>query len=125
MIADIDEGFNFLGMRIQRHKKRGSAKRYLYTYPSPAGLSAAKAKVRSVTRGDSNQSLSDLLKRLNPLLRGWTNYHRHGASSATFGYLSSFTSRRVLCWLRHKHLKTGIRELRRRILFDGGRRRTG
>jgi RNA-directed DNA polymerase len=27
----IDEGFDFLGFRIQRHRKRGSAKRYVYT----------------------------------------------------------------------------------------------
>ncbi len=116
LIVHIDEGFNFLGMHIQRHKKRGSAKRYVYTYPSQPALSTVKAKVRSVTRGDPNQSLSELLKRLNPLLRGWTNYHRHAASSATFSYLSSFTWRRVWCWLRHKHHKTGVRELRRRYL---------
>jgi RNA-directed DNA polymerase len=33
LIAHIDEGFVFLGMRIQRHKKRDADKRYVYTYP--------------------------------------------------------------------------------------------
>jgi RNA-directed DNA polymerase len=31
--AHIDEGFEFLGWRIQRHQQRGSTKRYVYTYP--------------------------------------------------------------------------------------------
>jgi RNA-directed DNA polymerase len=33
-ICHIDEGFEFLGWRIQRHQQRGSLRRYVYTYPS-------------------------------------------------------------------------------------------
>jgi RNA-directed DNA polymerase len=116
VIVHIDEGFDFLGMHIQRHKKRGAAKRYVYTYPSRAALASVKAKVRSATRGTTNQSLLVLLHRLNPVLRGWTNYHRHGASSKTFSYLSAFTWRRVWIWLRHKHPKATVQQLRRRYL---------
>ncbi len=116
VIVHIDEGFDFLGMHIQRHKKLGAAKRYVYTYPSRAALASVKAKVRGATRGTTNQSLSELVSRLNPVLRGWTNYHRHGASSKTFSYLSAFTWRRVWIWLRHKHPKATVRELRRRYL---------
>jgi RNA-directed DNA polymerase len=116
VIVHIDEGFDFLGMHIQRHKKLGAAKRYVYTYPSRAALASVKAKVRSATRGTTNQSLSELVSRLNPVLRGWTNYHRHGASSKTFSYLSAFTWRRVWIWLRHKHPNATVKELRRRYL---------
>lgn len=116
LIVHIDQGFNFLGMRIQRHKQWGSNKRFVYTYPSRAALAAVKAKVRSVTRKSTNQSLSVVLHRLNSAVRGWVNYHRHGASAKTFAYLSAFTWRRVWCWLCHKHPKTGKRELQRRHL---------
>jgi RNA-directed DNA polymerase len=116
VIVHIDEGFDFLGMHIQRHKKLGAEKRYVYTYPSRAALASVKAKVRSATRGTTNQSLSELLNRLNPVLRGWTYYHRHGAASKTFSYLSAFTWRRVWIWLRHKHPKATVKELRRRYL---------
>jgi RNA-directed DNA polymerase len=115
-IVHIDEGFDFLGMHIQRHKKRGAAKRFVYTYPSRAALAAVKAKVRNATRGTINQSLADLLNWLNPILRGWTSYHRHGAASATFSYLTAFTWRRVWIWLRHKYPKATVKELRRRYL---------
>jgi RNA-directed DNA polymerase len=116
VIVHIDEGFDFLGMHIQRHKKLGAAKRFVYTYPSRAALASVKAKVRGATRGTTNQSLSELVSRLNPVLRGWTNYHRHGASSKTFSYLSAFTWRRVWIWLRHKHPKATVKELRHRYL---------
>ncbi len=113
-IVHIDRGFDFLGMHIQRHKRRGSSRRFVYTYPSRAALAAVKAKARDAMRRSTNQSLAILLHRLNFVLRGWTNYHRHGAAAKTFAFLSAFTWRRVWCWLCHKYPKTGMGVLRRR-----------
>ncbi len=86
-IAHIDEGFDFLGYRIQRHHKRGTNKHFVYTYPSKTSLSKVMATVKARCRMDRNEPLSELLRRLNPVLRGWTNYFRYGVSKATFGYL--------------------------------------
>jgi RNA-directed DNA polymerase len=115
-IVHLDEGFDFLGFRIQRHRKRGSTRRHLYTYPSKAALAAIKTKVRTATREGKNQPLAILLGRLNPVLRGWTNYFRHGVSKATFNYLRAFIWRRVVCWLRHKHPTMTWKQLRQRYL---------
>jgi len=112
-IVHIDQGFDFLGMHIQRHKQWGSTKRFVYTYPSRAALAAVKAKVRDATRRSTNQTLATLLHRLNSVLRGWTNYHRHGAAAKTFAFLSAFTWRRVWCWLCRKYPKTSMGVLRR------------
>jgi RNA-directed DNA polymerase len=113
-IAHIDEGFDFLGFRIQRQTKRGSNKRYVYTWPSKKALSSIKAKIRALTRGGTNQPLGALLSHLNAVLRGWTNYFRHGVSKATFSYLRAFTWRRVFGWLCHKHRHIGRKKLVRR-----------
>ena len=116
-IVHIDEGFDFLGFRIQRHQKRGTGKRFVYTYPSKKALASIKAKVRTATRGATDQSLSVLIHRLNPMLRGWTNYFRHGVSKATFCYLRAFVWRRVVCWLRHKQPRASWKQLRRHHLI--------
>ncbi|MGH2705451.1 MAG: group II intron reverse transcriptase/maturase [Actinomycetota bacterium] len=119
VITHIDRGFDFLGVRIQRRKKRGSAKRFVYTYPSRAALAAVKDRVRRISREvPTNEPLTTLLRRLNPALRGWTNYHRHGVSKATFQYLCAFAWHRVMRWLRRKHPKANWSELRRRYLPD-------
>jgi len=115
-VAHIDEGFDFLGFRIQRRRKRGTAKRFIYTYPSKKSLGTVIDKVRSRTQGATNLSLADLLGRLNPVLRGWTNYFRHGVSKASFDYLGAFAWRRVIRWLRRKHPRVTQRWLRRRYL---------
>jgi RNA-directed DNA polymerase len=115
-IAHIDEGFDFLGFRIQRQCQRGSNKRFVYTWPSKKALASVKAKVRRLTRGGTNQPLAVLLHRLNPVLRGWANYFRHGVSSATFSCLNAFSWRRVVCWLRHKYRRANWKWLRRHCL---------
>jgi RNA-directed DNA polymerase len=116
VITHIDKGFDFLGFRIQRKRKQGTQRRALYTYPSKTALAAVKAKVRVLTQGNTNQSLANLLQRVNPVLRGWANYFRHGVSAATFDYLNAFSWRRVVNWLRHKHRRANWRWLRRRYL---------
>ena len=116
-ITHIDEGFDFLGMRIQRHQRWGSKQRFVYTYPTRAALASVKAKVKTIaSRRSTYQSLAVLIHRLNPVLRGWVNYHRHGASSKTFAYLGAYTWRRVWLWLRTKHRKVNTKDLRRRHL---------
>jgi RNA-directed DNA polymerase len=118
-VVHIDEGFTFLGFRIQRQAKRGSAKRFVYTWPSKKALASLMAKVRTITRQGTHISFADLVRQLNAALRGWTTYFRHGVSKATFGYLGNFTWHRVYHWLRRKHLHATWRDLRRRHLETG------
>jgi len=116
VISHIDQGFDFLGFHIQRKRKQGTQRRTLYTYPSKTALASVKAKVRVLTQGNTNQTLANLLQRVNPVLRGWANYFRHGVSKATFDYLNAFSWRRVVNWLRHKHPRANWKWLRRRYL---------
>jgi RNA-directed DNA polymerase len=118
MIVDIDEGFDFLGFRIQRQRQQGSNRRYVYTWPSKKSLTSVKAKVRAITRQGTNQTLADLLRQLNGVLRGWTNYFRHGVSHNTFRYVHQFTWLRVVRWLRRKHRRANWGWLRRHYLAN-------
>jgi RNA-directed DNA polymerase len=115
-IAHLDEGFEFLGFRIQRHEKRGTGQHLIYTYPSKMALGAVKRAVRKLTQGTTNWPLSTLLHQLNPVLRGWATYFRYGVSKATFNYLRAFVWRRVVSWLRHKHRRRNWTWLRRHHL---------
>ena len=114
-IAHLDEGFEFLGFRIQRQTKRGSHKRFVYTWVAKRSLASIKAKVKTITRQGTNNSLKDLLRQLNPVLRGWTNYFRHAVAKQTFTYLQEYTWRRVIGWLRRKYRRGNWKQLRRRL----------
>ena len=114
-IAHIDEGFEFLGWKIKRQPGR-NGRPQIYTYPSKRSLQAVMGKVKQITRTGQNQTLDQLLHRLNPMLRGWCAYFRHGVSSRTFNYLRAYTWRRVTIWLRAKHRGRNWRWLRHRYL---------
>jgi RNA-directed DNA polymerase len=115
-ITHIDEGFDFLGFRIQRRRRAGTNQRYVYTYPSKKALAAIIGKVRTLTHRTANRSLAVLLYRLNPVLRGWCAYFRHGVSSHTFGYLEAYAWCRILRWLRRRHPHSNWKTLRRAFL---------
>ena len=48
-VCHLDEGFDFLGFHIQRHRKKGTNKLTVYTYPSKKALLSITAKVRALT----------------------------------------------------------------------------
>ena len=114
-IAHLDEGFEFLGFRIQRQTKRGSHRRYVYTWVAKRSLTSIKAKVKTITRQGTNNPLKDLLRQLNPVLRGWTNYFRHAVAKQTFSYLQEYTWRRVMGWLRRKYHRSNWKQIRRHL----------
>jgi len=116
-VCHIDEGFDFLGWRIQRRAWRGrTGKRAVYTYPSKKSLLSVTDKVRSLTRRAKHRTLADLLRRLNPVLRGWCNYFRHGVSSRTFNYVDHFAFWRIVGWLRKRHVGLNMHTLVGRYL---------
>ena len=125
-VCHIDEGFDFLGWRIQRRNWRGrTGKKAIYTYPSKKALASVVDKVRSLTRRARHRTLADLLRRLNPTLRGWCNYFRHGVSSRTFNYVDHFAFWRIVAWLKKRHVGLNMHTLVRRYLpgwriSDGG-----
>lgn len=119
-ITHIDEGLDFLGWRIQRHRKRGATKHYVYTYPAKKALHALMAKVKAACRQNTNLKLEALLHQLNRTLRGWTTYFKYGCSSATFGYLRAYLWKQVIRWIGRKHRRTDWRQLRRRYSQGDG-----
>jgi RNA-directed DNA polymerase len=123
LITHIDEGLDFLGWRIQRHRKRGTDKQYVYVYPAKKALAAVKVKIKTWCRQNTNLPLNILLIHLNRMLRGWTAYFKYGCSSATFSYLRSYLWKQVVRWQERKHRRTSSKRLRRRYGIwpsDGG-----
>jgi len=69
-VCHIDEGFDFLGWRIQRRAWQSqTGECAVYTYPSKKTLASIIEKVRALTRRATHRTLADLLRRLNPMLR--------------------------------------------------------
>jgi RNA-directed DNA polymerase len=118
-ITHIDEGLDFLGWRIQRHRKRGTNRSYVYTYPSRKAIKAVTLKVKTICRRNVNQPLPALIRQLNPALRGWCAYFKPGVSAATFADLANYTLDRFMRWARRKHRRVTVKTIRRRYCNGG------
>ena len=114
-VTHVDDGFDLLGFRIKRRPWRAAGKHVAYTFPSERALREIMHRIKSLTkRNTTNLSLDELIHALNPILRGWTNYHRHNASKRCFAYLSYYLWWRVIRWLRKKYPRLTWKQIRRR-----------
>jgi RNA-directed DNA polymerase len=114
LVTHIDDGFAFLGFHIQR-KQRGDGRRVVLTFPSKVSLAAVVYKIKQATRANmTSLRMVDVLRMVNPILRGWAAYFRYGASKKTFSYLGYYAWWRLLTWIRRKHPSITWKQLRRR-----------
>lgn len=119
LVTHIDDGFDFLGFRI--HRKTGAGQRsVVLTYPSKAALAAVMHKVKEATaRGTTSLRLADVLRVVNPIVRGWAAYFKYGVSKKTFAYLGWYAWWRMVAWIRRKHPRLGWKQMRRRFYGAG------
>jgi RNA-directed DNA polymerase len=122
-VVHIDDGFDFLGWRIRRMRKRGTQSTYfVYTIPSRKAVQAIRDRIRRRTaRSTLHLDLDELILGLNRTLRGWANYFRHGVSSRTFSHVDYHAWLRIGAWIRRKHGRISWREVRRRFCDKGWR----
>jgi len=113
-ITHIETGFNFLGQNVRKYRNR------LYIKPAKEGLKALVQKTRECIKGMVGQKVETLISTLNPIIRGWANYHRHVCSRKTFGTADHIIHNQVLLWARRTHPKKSYGWLRRKYLTHGG-----
>ena len=65
-------GFDFLGYHFERGQK----------WPRKKSLNRLREKLREHTRRNNGHSLDCIIRRINPILRGWYNYFRFSKLNA-------------------------------------------
>ncbi len=97
VITPIQQGFNFLGHTVRKFGDK------LLTFPAKSNVQALRDKIRRCINSALALPQEALLGQLNPLLRGWANYYRHGAAKRTFDRLDCFVFRQLLRWAKRRH----------------------
>jgi len=107
-------GFDFLSFNVRQYKvsKYNSGKRMkgfkTLIKPSKNSIQRHKDQIKKVvSKGKAKPQLA-LIKELNPIVRGWTNYHSTKVSSDAFKYLTHFTVQTLMKWARRRHPKKSL-----------------
>jgi RNA-directed DNA polymerase len=119
-VVHLSDGFDFLGFRIQRRRKRGTNKHYVYTFIGQRPIRSLKAKIRALTHRTSQQDLGFVLARLNQVMHGWANYFKYAVAKNIFSMLDNFTWWRIIRMLRVRH-HWRWNDIRRRFTDPSGR----
>lgn len=97
LITHIEEGFDFLGQHIRKYNGK------LLIKPSQKSVRTLLQKVREVIQVNKATPTSYLIAQLNPLLRGWANYHRHVVSKVTFAKMDHLIFQALWRWAKRRH----------------------
>jgi len=81
-VTHIDDGFDFLGFNLRKYKGK------LLIKPSKSNVLSFLGNLRELIKKYATIPVNDLIKILNPKLRGWANYYRHCVAKRTFDYIS-------------------------------------
>lgn len=97
-ITHIDEGFDFLGWTFRKFKGK------LIVKPSKSSIKSLIRKCSTIILKEGKASTqSDIIRRLNQVIRGWTNYHRHTVASQVFSYVNNTLYYLLHRWAKHRH----------------------
>jgi RNA-directed DNA polymerase len=97
-ITHIDDGFDFLGWTFRKFKEK------LIVKPSKESIKSLIRKCSTIILKQGKASTQDeLIRRLNSILRGWSNYHRHVVASQAFSYVNNTIYLLLERWAKHRH----------------------
>jgi RNA-directed DNA polymerase len=96
-IVHIDDGFDFLGFTVRRY--RG----VILTTPQKSKVVQHLRTIHDYLSGHRQATASQVISELNPLIRGWANYYRHGASKKTFHSVDHHVHAKLWRWAKRRH----------------------
>jgi len=90
-IVHLTEGFNFLGFNIRLYRALNTQTGWkLLTKPSKEAVQKHREKMKQEWEGVRGWNSGKIVWKLNPIIRGWANYHRRGTAKETFNKLDNW-----------------------------------
>jgi len=129
----VKPGFNFLGWNFRQYLvgkhhsgKTGSKNSKLLGFktlikPSKKAIKAHADKVKELIKTHRTAPQHALIKNLNPIIRGWCNYHSKVVSKETFSNLDYITWQRLRAWTVSRCGKASYKKLSKYFKKNGNR----
>ncbi len=106
-------GFDFLGINVRQYEvsKNRSGKNphgkalgfKTLTRPSDKSIKKHKERLSEVIASHKAAPQEALIGKLNPIIRGWANYFRTGASKETYSEMDNYLWNTLWQWAKRRH----------------------
>lgn len=115
-IVHIDEGFDFLGVNLRKYQGK------LLIKPAKSSVKTFLANLRDLIKASRAATTEQLIRQLNPKLRGWSNYYRHVVAKHTFSMVDHQLFLALLAWINRRHPNKSAQWKRKRYFRSSGHR---
>ncbi len=115
-ITHIGDGFDFLGWNIRKYNGK------LLMKPSKANVKVHLGKIREIIKANKTAKQANLIGLLNPVLRGWANYHSHIVAKETFTRIDARVWSMLWRWAVRRHPTKGARWVKNKYFTPRGAR---
>ena len=115
-ITHIQEGFDFLGQNIREYQGK------ILVKPSRKNVAAFLRKIRRIIKTNAQATAGHLIAQLNPVIRGWANYHQHVASKRTLEKADHAIFQALWRWAQRRHPNKSKRWIINKYFHTVGRR---
>lgn len=107
-IVHLTEGFDFLGFHVRRYRtSRRKRNEILLVKPSQESVQAFRNRLREEWFRLHGQNATTVVKRLNPIIKGWGNYFRVSNAGETFHDLDDWMFQREVRYAKRQHPQKG------------------
>jgi RNA-directed DNA polymerase len=96
-VTHIEEGFDFVGQNVRKYNGK------LLIKPSKKNIKTFLEKVRKVLKANMATKQENVIRLLNPIIRGWANYHRHVVAKETFNWVDNQIWLKLWQWSKRRH----------------------
>jgi RNA-directed DNA polymerase len=107
LITSIEQGFDFLGFNHRHYHGK------LLIKPSKQKVLDFCKRIGKEVKALNGTTQEALIRKLNPILRGFANYYKGGVSKETFSYISHRTWQYLWRWVKRRHPNKNAKWLRK------------
>ena len=113
-ITHVREGFDFLSQNIRKYGKS------IIIKPSKDSIKRMLNRIRTVVKKDCTKTQEYIIDLLNPLIRGWGNYHKKVCSRKTFEKVDHEIFQALWRWSKRRHPNKGLRWIKNKYFKTQG-----
>ncbi len=113
-ITHINDGFDFLGWNFRKYSGK------LLIKPSKKNAQAFYHKVKETISANKTAKQEDLIRLLNPMLRGWAQYHSPVVAKASYSRMEHLVFHALWRWAVRRHRGKNAIWIRRKYFRSVG-----
>lgn len=100
-IVHREDGFDFLGFTLQQFKNK--ARKICLAKPSKKSIQRFLKSIKEILMANKQAKVDVIIRRLNPIIRGWGYYYCYSNAKETFAYIDFQIWKMIWWWALRRH----------------------